>query len=544
MEQLKDFKSKPFPEQMLVLTGIGSDKDPLFLPGLFRLYNELTGDKTVDAMVEHTLRDILMESEEETVKKIPGGAVKEKKLCIQVAGKQRFPSAVPVLMELTRRETEEDVLVSVFIAMSEIKDPLFLDIFREQVHHSNEIIAGICIKMMGIYDDTASIGELGGIIEEAQSEAHYHTCAVSTAEAIETLGKLATAPCIKILVSYIHHKNPTARRIVQEELVRIGEEAVPFFKDIFSTATEDAKIMAANVLGGIGHRNGTDILVAALDHGLAETLIVKAAIYEAFGEIHSMKGLVCLIDALTEENPQVLITVVAALDRQVNPGMIQQIDHMIHPGQSNGENIIEAIVGARALNIFLKLYPDFKEQLIPAVLKSNDAETLEAFGQALETVPGDNAAADREDIHARETRKSSLRILAVDDSRSMILFYRKVISSMGLDITALLSAGEALDIIGSGESFNLVITDMNMPGMDGLEFTRSLRMNPDYENIPIIMATTESDTSQVQLAENSGVTAFLTKPIRQELLMEKIKGYLEEGGTPIRDVSEASHTTA
>ena len=99
MGTLDDFNSKKFADQMNILSQIGKDKDRLYLPELFTLHRDLTGDKTVDAMVEHTLRDVLSVNEADTVRKLITGVPKEKRLCLQVAGRRRFASAVPALID-------------------------------------------------------------------------------------------------------------------------------------------------------------------------------------------------------------------------------------------------------------------------------------------------------------------------------------------------------------------------------------------------------------------------------------------------------------
>ncbi len=477
MEILKDFKSIPFVEQMGVLTRIGGEKESKYLPELFLFYNELTGDKTVDAMVEHTLRDVLAGNEPECVEKLSSGTAKEKKLCLQIAGKNCFASVVPVLIQMVDQEIDNGVLMAVFIAMADIKDPLFLEMFRAHVHHSDELIAGICIEMIGAYDDTGSVKDLEEIILEAGSDSHYETCTVATAEAIDSLAELANDRSIEILVAHIHHKNPTARRMIQEELVRIGAQAVPFFKTIFLVEDPDIKIMAANILGRIGTRSAGTILVDALDDNLAGNINVRTAVYEAFGSIHSMKGLVCLTDALEKEKElQVLITAVASLDQQANPGVAAKIKGLLTGKSPHGDRLAEAVVGAGAVNIFKLLYPEKEvaEKLVSAALNSNDQEILETFARCLETTAGERAAADRQKILSQQVRKKDIHILAVDDSRPMALFYRRVVSDMSLDVTALQSAKEALDSIDAGNRYNLVITDLNMPGMDGVEFTRTL----------------------------------------------------------------------
>jgi CheY-like chemotaxis protein len=186
------------------------------------------------------------------------------------------------------------------------------------------------------------------------------------------------------------------------------------------------------------------------------------------------------------------------------------------------------VISSRALNIFEQLYQfdTAGERLMDALLKSNDTPALETFAGKLQTMSGENAAADREKIVSLKTEKRNIRILAVDDSKPMRMFYRGIISELGIEPVLAENGQIALDLLESGDTFDLIIADLNMPVMDGIELTRKVRANPLIGSVPIIMGTTESDKSQVKMAEKSGVSDFVTKPINPELLKEKINSSL------------------
>jgi len=69
---------------------------------------------------------------------------------------------------------------------------------------------------------------------------------------------------------------------------------------------------------------------------------------------------------------------------------------------------------------------------------------------------------------------------------------------------------------------SLVLLDWNMPEMDGMEFLKKVRSMPDYENLPIIMVTSEAAKYNVVEALQSGATDYIVKPIREKVFMEKI----------------------
>lgn len=114
-----------------------------------------------------------------------------------------------------------------------------------------------------------------------------------------------------------------------------------------------------------------------------------------------------------------------------------------------------------------------------------------------------------------------MKVLVVDDSGVM----RKIIArSLGaLGVNDLEEAGDgkqALEVFGDGGAFDLVITDWNMPEMNGLELTQAIRAQGS--KVPIMMVTTESEKDSVLQAIQAGVNDYLVKPFDNEMLKLKL----------------------
>src|SRR6185312_14457496 len=85
----------------------------------------------------------------------------------------------------------------------------------------------------------------------------------------------------------------------------------------------------------------------------------------------------------------------------------------------------------------------------------------------------------------------------------------------------------------SQKKFDLVITDAMMPKMTGLDLVRTIRRNPSFQHLPILMLTRKSDRSDVQKALEAGITDYVLKPIDEHLLLDKVTLSLkddEDGG--------------
>ncbi len=113
-------------------------------------------------------------------------------------------------------------------------------------------------------------------------------------------------------------------------------------------------------------------------------------------------------------------------------------------------------------------------------------------------------------------------ILAVDDSASMRQMVVFTLRGAGYDVTEAADGEQALNLAKS-RKFNLVLTDINMPKMDGIELTRRLRALPAYKFVPIITLTTESATDKKMEGKAAGATGWIVKPFNPNQLIATIK---------------------
>ena len=113
-------------------------------------------------------------------------------------------------------------------------------------------------------------------------------------------------------------------------------------------------------------------------------------------------------------------------------------------------------------------------------------------------------------------------ILAIDDSASIRQMVAFTLKSSGYEVTEAVDGMDGLDKAKS-KSFNLVLTDQNMPRMDGLTLIRNLRAMPQYKTVPILMLTTESSDAMIQQGRTAGATGWLVKPFDPQKLIEVVK---------------------
>ena len=122
-----------------------------------------------------------------------------------------------------------------------------------------------------------------------------------------------------------------------------------------------------------------------------------------------------------------------------------------------------------------------------------------------------------------------MKVLLIDDSTTMRKIQRRALSSLGIDdIDEAANGKEGLEKLKeTSYGYNLVMLDMNMPEMSGLETLTAVRADPNSNNIPIVMCTSVADKSQVMDAIKAGASNYVVKPFTPEDLQNKVQKYIK-----------------
>ena len=120
---------------------------------------------------------------------------------------------------------------------------------------------------------------------------------------------------------------------------------------------------------------------------------------------------------------------------------------------------------------------------------------------------------------------SAKQLLVVDDSTSMRQMVAFALTSGGYQVSEAEDGQAALEI-ARGQSFDAVVTDVNMPNMDGISLIRALRGLPDYKFTPLLMLTTESAADKKAEGRAAGATGWLVKPFNPEQLVATVQKVL------------------
>ena len=117
-------------------------------------------------------------------------------------------------------------------------------------------------------------------------------------------------------------------------------------------------------------------------------------------------------------------------------------------------------------------------------------------------------------------------VLVVDDSAAIRKILQRVLAQTELPLGTILEAGDGFEAIErlTANNIGLVLTDINMPNMDGIELLKKIRENPQWKSIPVVMITTEGSQQKVLGAVDLGAAGYVRKPFTADQIKEKLLG--------------------
>jgi two-component system, chemotaxis family, chemotaxis protein CheY len=116
-----------------------------------------------------------------------------------------------------------------------------------------------------------------------------------------------------------------------------------------------------------------------------------------------------------------------------------------------------------------------------------------------------------------------VQALVVDDSQTIRLILRKYLGKIGFDVVEATDGLEGIARLREMSQADLVLVDWNMPNMSGVDFVRAVRALRQYDSLPVVMVTTNTERDQVASALEAGANEYIMKPFTQDVIREKLE---------------------
>ncbi len=121
-----------------------------------------------------------------------------------------------------------------------------------------------------------------------------------------------------------------------------------------------------------------------------------------------------------------------------------------------------------------------------------------------------------------------MKILIVDDSEMVRNYYYYILKNAGFDVVSAIDGADGLEKLFQSPNVELVISDINMPNMDGYTMIEKIRQDDQFEDLPIIIVSTEEESKDKQKGFDAGADVYIVKPIEPNVLIENIKLLVRE----------------
>ncbi len=440
------------------------------------------------------------------------GKAWDRAFLVGIAGEIRFEESVPVLLKILNGENDEKVIKASIIALGLIEDPAACGPVSEYLYTENMEFVVSAIKALGRIGSPTAVQRL---VEKIGADNELDVLILDALAKVQSSEALARLN--ETLGSHFAHLRTTGKQI----LVEIGPKAVPFLMNNLLYQDPDLQIHSLNVLGDIGDEAAIPAIRKLLHNEPADSNIRFAA-YEALGLLPITKGAYTLAAGLEDPVENVRTAAARAIDNNYDTALSAGMKNLIRPGDDNAKNITFTIIDAQCDNIFVSLVDEtfFKETACQYLSKQAHPDITEHYVNLL-TKNGLSVLADRIAAGKQADNGKKIKVFAVDDSKMILNIYRSMLHKLGYEPLLFEFPAEALQE-AKKEKPDIILTDLNMPVIDGIEFTREIRKIYNRNELPVIMVTTQNDAQDNEAAENAGVSEIMHKPFTEEQICDVV----------------------
>ena len=444
-----------------------------------------------------------------------GGEIKARLILIETAGEIQLNKSVSILLDILKEERDLSIIRSIIESLGMIGDPSAVEDISEFLYSNSRDVVIATVKALGQIGNAVSVNKL---YDRLGGETDLDLLILNTIsglqinEAYERLNDILSS-------EFVH-----LRTAAKKKLVEIGSMSVRFMIKNLELKNPDIVIHSLNVIADLGDRAAI-VPIKKLLFNEPEDPNIRFAAYEALGRLPLEKGAFTLASGLEDPVDNVKSAAARAIDHNYNTVLSGGIKNMIKSGDVNALKIITTIIDAQCDNIFLDLIKDdiFKNPAIQYLTKKAHPDVKAGFVKLLSESGYEDIAAT---ISPKIERKSKgkLKVFAVDDSRMILNIYRTVLHNLGYEALLFEFPESALESV-QREKPDIIITDLNMPDITGIDLAGEIRKKYSKENLPIVLVTTQDENRDYKSALETGINEIMRKPFTESQIGEILKKY-------------------
>jgi CheY-like chemotaxis protein len=451
----------------------------------------------------------------------------DQRFYVGIAGNLKLGNALPVLEGILVNSTDEDLLLEALSAIGRIGD----------ASSASSVAA-----FLGSSSTKLKLGAIGALADIGGTAAIKKLCENLTGQSdtdlaiVDTLARIQDHQSLEKLAELLSSRFVDLRNTAIDHLIKIGPKAIPFVTESLKSDEDDTVIHSLNVLGNIGDLTALPAIVKVI-HSEPKNPNVRFAVYEAMERLPSTKSAISLAQGLADPVDQVSMAAAKAIDNNLSTILVAGLRNMVDAQDAQSEKIVATLLDAGADNVFECLLDSdiFQSYAVKHLSDHAHPKTVDHFVEALDK-KGLAGLIARVRKEQRPPRSTKVRIMVVDDSKTMLKIYLRLLHGMGFEALTHEYPVQALAAAKATKP-DLLITDLNMPEMNGLQLSEEIRKLYSSEALPILMVTTQSDIvgqaisakegGANQAIPKSGIDLVINKPFQPEDLQSAIARLLK-----------------
>lgn len=448
---------------------------------------------------------------------------------IRIAGELRQREAVPLLVDILKKETAPEIVGETIRALGLIGAPEAVSGLVDFLYSDDDVLKHAGIEAIAEIGSEEAIQELAKAVsgnDRTDKSIILGLAGIQNQRSLSELGGLLSSGHAGI------------RSMAIESLIQIGPKAVPILVEQLASQNVDLQVHTLTILGKIGDKTAVPA-VQKLLYERPEDPNVRFGAYEALGRLPSAKTAISLASGLHDPDEQVRMAAAKAIDKNLSPVLLAGLKNMIKAGDEDARQVVGTLLESESDAVFeaLMAWETFPKIAMEHLLRHAPPEIQQHFASKLKASGHPQLAKKLEESTENRPQADKPMVYAIDDSVMMLKLYRKKLHAMGYHPMIFQYPAEALKAIRKSRP-DVIITDLNMPAVNGLQLTAAVREVYGSQELPIVMITTQSDflgrtegkTSRPVTEESiksAGVNVVLHKPFRDDELESVLASFLK-----------------
>ncbi len=500
---------------------------------VFPLLEYLTKVEISNPKVQESLYELILDksfgNSDLVIKYITENEKNARILFLRAAGELLLADIAPTLTKIISEESDKDILVEAVTSLGKLRLPDALPVFANMANQPTKEVKQAAIFAISETGGKDAVDQLISFIGEDEQTNKFAVEALSDMQDLYSLDKLTALLSSKITI---------VRDTAIDQIIKMGNKATPILTKAFQNAEADYLVHLVTTLGYIGDPAAVTPILDIVNTQPDDANIRQAA-YEAMERIPSPKTAISLVQGLQDPVETVRMSAARAIDKNLSKALVAGLRNVVRDGSQDSKNAVAALIDSDASNIFNFLveeesFLDFAQTHVTTKADSATRETfLKQMGGIGQKEFSENIA--KQISESGEPLVQETRIFVIDDSKMMLRLYQNKLTALGYTPVTFVRPEDAIPEILKKKP-DLVITDLNMPNISGLELTREVRRKYNRTDLPVLMITTQSDfveenDSDIRIDDSvltkSGINQILHKPFTDEAFQRAVSTFLK-----------------